>query len=395
MEEPMELKPEQNEISIERFHFTGSGAEYFGIWIVNILLTILTLGIYSAWAKVRNKQYFYGNTILDESSFEYTAKPLQILKGRIVAVVILIIYNVLWTITPTIASVVLIVFVLAIPWVVMNSLAFNARYSEYRGINFAFQRNLFDAFKAILLYPILLLLVPIGLIVVSSVMSPIDTTSSSATSMIYAVLLPSLLAIASGLVAYEVMVYINTKYVVDNHSYGGKDFKLRLKGPKSFIRIYLEAIAIVIVPFVLLGAASSALISPDQLVQGEATDASTIVIMALVYIGFLFIYLFAFAYVNSRSYNLIYQNVSIHKHRLRAKTKPLDLVWLYFSNTLMIVLTLGLFIPWAKVRTARYLLEHTALQVSGKLNDFVATAKQEQGVWGEEIGEVFDLDVGI
>ena len=34
--------------------FRGNGYEYFRIWIVNILLTIMTLGIYSAWAKVRN-----------------------------------------------------------------------------------------------------------------------------------------------------------------------------------------------------------------------------------------------------------------------------------------------------------------------------------------------------
>src|SRR5436305_11873488 len=39
--------------------FTGSGSEYFRIWIVNALLSIITLGIYSAWAKVRTLQYFY------------------------------------------------------------------------------------------------------------------------------------------------------------------------------------------------------------------------------------------------------------------------------------------------------------------------------------------------
>jgi len=35
----------------EPLRFTGSGAEYFGIWIVNLLLTIVTLGLYSAWAQ--------------------------------------------------------------------------------------------------------------------------------------------------------------------------------------------------------------------------------------------------------------------------------------------------------------------------------------------------------
>ncbi len=32
------------------FRFTGNGGEYFRIWIVNLMLTIVTLGIYSAWA---------------------------------------------------------------------------------------------------------------------------------------------------------------------------------------------------------------------------------------------------------------------------------------------------------------------------------------------------------
>ena len=47
---------------VQRFEFTGSGSEYFKIWIVNVLLTIVTLGIYSAWAKVRRLRYFYNNT---------------------------------------------------------------------------------------------------------------------------------------------------------------------------------------------------------------------------------------------------------------------------------------------------------------------------------------------
>ena len=68
------------------FRFHGRAGEYFRIWIVNIMLSIVTLGIYSAWAKVRNKRYFYSNTELDGSSFEYLADPVAILKGRLIAV---------------------------------------------------------------------------------------------------------------------------------------------------------------------------------------------------------------------------------------------------------------------------------------------------------------------
>src|SRR5437667_1447041 len=68
--------------------FTGTGGEYFRIWIVNLLLTIVTLGIYSAWAKVRRKRYFYGHTRLDGDPFEYRGNPVAILKGRLLAVAV-------------------------------------------------------------------------------------------------------------------------------------------------------------------------------------------------------------------------------------------------------------------------------------------------------------------
>ncbi|MFX5918539.1 DUF898 family protein, partial [Acinetobacter baumannii] len=48
----------------EPFAFTGSGGEYFRIWAVNWLLTMVTLGIYSPWAKVRRLKYFHQHTLL-------------------------------------------------------------------------------------------------------------------------------------------------------------------------------------------------------------------------------------------------------------------------------------------------------------------------------------------
>src|SRR5271154_4899674 len=78
----------------EQVHFTGSGAEYFGIWIVNLLLTIVTLGIYSAWAKVRRLKYFYRHTELAASSFDFHGSPIRILIGRLLALAMLIGYNV-------------------------------------------------------------------------------------------------------------------------------------------------------------------------------------------------------------------------------------------------------------------------------------------------------------
>ena len=61
--------------------FTGSGSEYFRIWIVNLLLIIVTLGIYFAWAKVRRLRYFMGNTLVDGQPLGFHGDPKKMFKG--------------------------------------------------------------------------------------------------------------------------------------------------------------------------------------------------------------------------------------------------------------------------------------------------------------------------
>ena len=72
---------------------SGTGAEYFRIWVVNLLLTLVTFGVYSAWAKVRKTRYFCQNTRLDGHAFDYHGAPLAILRGRMLAAVLLVAYS--------------------------------------------------------------------------------------------------------------------------------------------------------------------------------------------------------------------------------------------------------------------------------------------------------------
>ena len=121
-----------------RFHFHGQGSEFFRIWIVNLVLTILTLGIYSAWAKVRTKRYFYGNTELAGDRFDYLASPIAILKGRIIAVVFLVTYTLVSYFAATWSFILFIVLMLVMPYVVMRAIRFNAIMSSWRGVRFGF-----------------------------------------------------------------------------------------------------------------------------------------------------------------------------------------------------------------------------------------------------------------
>src|SRR5450830_1973597 len=105
----------------QRIKFHASGSEYFRIWIVNLLLTIATLGIYSAWAKVRRNQYMYSCTELAGASFEYHGRPLAILKGRIIALVLIGGYNLAFRVSPLAGLVMFVVLAAVMPWLIWNS----------------------------------------------------------------------------------------------------------------------------------------------------------------------------------------------------------------------------------------------------------------------------------
>src|SRR5476649_1623037 len=119
--------------------FTGSAAEYFRIWIVNLALTILTLGVYSAWAKVRKKRYFYGNTLIDGECFDYRAHPLAILKGRLIAVTALALYYACSEFAPTYHWLLFLAAPFLLPWLIVRSMAFNAYNTTYRNIRLHFR----------------------------------------------------------------------------------------------------------------------------------------------------------------------------------------------------------------------------------------------------------------
>jgi uncharacterized membrane protein YjgN (DUF898 family) len=128
MTPPREIRPE----------FTGSAGEYFRIWIVNLFFSVITLGVFSAWAKVRKKRYFYGSTRFDGDTFDYFGNPKAILAGRVIAVSVLVLYAFVGELYPTARFGFWALAFLLFPWVIVRALAFNARNSAYRGLRFDF-----------------------------------------------------------------------------------------------------------------------------------------------------------------------------------------------------------------------------------------------------------------
>jgi len=61
----------------------------------------------------------------------------------------------------------------------------------------------------------------------------------------------------------------------------------------------------------------------------------------------------------------------------------------------LVVFSLGLAIPWAKVRLARYTANHTQAIVQGDLGQYVTGQQDVQTSLGDEMGEAFDVDTGV
>jgi uncharacterized membrane protein YjgN (DUF898 family) len=116
---PVELEPRA-----QAPFFTGTGGEYFRMWIVNLLLSVITLGVYSAWAKVRRLEYFYRNTRLAGSSFDYHGDPMAILKGRIVGAMLFGGYYAASLVSPMLGVAAFGALAAVLPWLIVRSLRF-------------------------------------------------------------------------------------------------------------------------------------------------------------------------------------------------------------------------------------------------------------------------------
>jgi uncharacterized membrane protein YjgN (DUF898 family) len=70
------------------------------------------------------------------------------------------------------------------------------------------------------------------------------------------------------------------------------------------------------------------------------------------------------------------------------------MLWLYISNLLAIVASVGLMIPWAQVRLARYRLSRLCLQTVAGLDRHLAAGPESVSATGQELGATFDVDIG-
>ena len=370
--EPVPLAPPPGP-RVERFRFSGTAGEYFGIWIVNLFLTVITLGIYSAWAKVRKKRYFYGNAWLADGNFEYHGNPVAILKGRLLAFAAFVAYTLLTQYSPRYGALLLLALMPAVPWIIVRSFAFNAVNSSYRNLRFHFDGRYREALAAI--WPFFL--VPLIGVAVPEV-DP-NHPPERFRDMWFVFVTPVVLIFLYPYVMAKVkLLHVNRS------RFGIAQFECRATVGRFYL-IYLLASIIFIGIIVVFGMIMG--------IFAVLTLGFGLVLLPLFYLIAGAVML---AYTKSRIGNLVFNTSSLAGGwQFRSTLKMRALAMIYATNLLAITFTAGLMIPWAAVRTARYRAECLALEGDENLDAFVGDMSRQVSAAGEEMGEMFDVDLSL
>ncbi|MEI7431851.1 MAG: YjgN family protein [Betaproteobacteria bacterium] len=351
--------PAQNELA-ETDHpiiFTGKGNEYFGIWIVNLLLTLVTLGIYSAWAKVRRMQYFYRNTLLAGASFDYHGNPVAILKGRLIAIALLVAYNLAGTAHPFLGLAVGAVILAVLPRLILKSLQFRLHNSSYRGLRFRFNGTLKQSYLTFLLLPL-------------------------ATVFTFYLLAP--------------FCHQRIKSFQHNNSAFGQS-SFSFNAPVSaFYGLYLKVWGFLILGVIVLGVVAAMVFgNPFLMTNAKANPQLFTVISMLFFFGFFILLLFIRPFLEARLQNLIWNHTQLGPHRFVSNISAGKLFGIMFTNLIGVIFTLGLFRPFAVTRLLKYRLETVTLAAAGDLDSFLSAHNQEVGAMGEETADIFDIDIAL
>lgn len=347
--------------------FTGTSSEFFKIWIVNIALTILTLGIYLPWARVRTQQYFYGHTWLDGHNFEYTANPLVLLRSYAIVFGCYAVFTITNQFDSNASYIISVLFITAFffayPWIVYQSMKFLARNTVYRGIRFGFQGSVADSY-------------------ISYGLANLATLFTSGLALPWA-------------------WFMQRSYQFNNIAYGKS--KGRFRGDLgNFYTIGLTGVALFAVSIFAIGgigaiiAGISTIFSVSESSMDDLMSIGFVVGFLVIYLGVLLTYQVTWSYIHASTTKYVLENGELgNVIRSNTTINPTELTKIIIVNALVQIVTLGLMAPWARVRLHKYIVENIQIRSLVDLDTFQQAEDSDESGLGEAASDLFNIDVGF
>ena len=379
------------------FEFTGNAREYFSIWIVNILLTVATIGLYSAWAKVRRLRYFHGHTALDGHRFAYHGEPLQILKGRLIAVLAFGAFAAFWHFYPALRFPVLGFGLSLVPALIVLSMSFNLRNTALRNLRFSFVRDFAQAYRLFLM-PFAVALAGAALLYTlidengSFMQAFRERNAADGAAFTKAELIPNLFFLML-LPLMPYLDYARVRFLIGHARYAR--LQARFSGRAGqFYLLYVKTFGLFILAAGIAGLVAAGGNHGEDKAGGELDMlalAGTVLLILMVFYALSF---FIYGHFKAHRTNLMLGGTRFGEHQLVARMAPGRTGWIYLSNTVAAMLSLGLLVPWGKIRLLRYQFDCMGLQSPG-LDAVIAGERDSTGALGEEMLDAFDLDLGL
>lgn len=352
--------PDMPQMQRHATEFTGKASEYFGIWIINVVLEILTLGIYSAWAKVRTERYFYSNTRIAGSPFEYLADPIKILKGRLIAYALVITLYVSAHLQLFFVMIPMLILLSLIgPWMIYLGLRFRARYSAWRSLKFRFVDGVFEAYVNFLFKPIL--------------------------------------GFFTGNLLWPWVRLSQHEYMGNGHRFGGRRFSFQGDLGKYYMP-FLIVLGIGFVAMIIYFVGIFALIGVTAAGGEGSTPPSPDKMMWVLAPLIVFLYAVMFGvgiYLQTKYLNFFWNGLRLGTNRFESTLRTRDMIWLYLSNGFAILLSLGLAAPWAMIRMAKYRASRFTFISAGGIDEFTAEFETGRDSTGSEMLDALDMDMDI
>lgn len=353
----------------EALRFHGRGSEYFRIWAVNLFFTLITLGVYSAWAKVRKARWFAQHTSLGGDRFDYHADPKRILAGRVVAVGLLALWTFAFEFSPLAGLAVVAVFCIVGPMLFASAQRFKLANTSWRGLRFGFDVPRRQVY--LVCVPLLLLWT------VGSILQGLGVAEA--------------LVAASGLVTVLGLPWAHARLKQMQHhhaNFGERRFSFTAAGPE-FYGLYAKAIALAMV--------AGGLTVPVMMMIGMTTRGSASMMMMVLSVGLMVVlmWLMVWPYFAARMQQIVWAHTQLGPVRFAGTMKGWPLWRLVFTQTMLTLLTLGLYWPFAAVAIARYRVQSLVVTSPGPLDEVRALpAGDARRATGDAAADFFGLDLG-
>ncbi len=371
--------------------FSGSGSEYFRIWIVNLLLILVTFGFYMPWAKVRRLKYFYGNTRIDGDALDFHGDAQKMLRGTMIAGVFFGVYSMAAGFSAWAGLLAGLVFVAVWPALYRASLKFRLHNSSWRGIRMRLVPSTLHEVYWAVLPPTLLSIVPLAMLAFGEADLPLQGAADAAWKSVISVFAVFFI------LTLPYFLWCANRYRIEHSAWG----PLRMEFRSHYVDMYKVVLKTAFMALLILAmfSAITFMLVPGLFsgLRTGARNAWGFFILIPLFIAFMVcMNILPRAYFGAHSQNLLWSRMGNRFVRFESDLPAGPYMLLQLKNYVLIAITLGLYWPFAVVATRRMQIEAVSLKTRVALNTLTDQARQPHNdALGDMAADMFDMDLGI